>query len=59
MYIDLDCVVMHETDKAYLIKHEGEEAWIAKSQIISMEHQGADDYSIEIPEWLAEEKGII
>ena len=44
----------HETDKAILFDVGGEEVWIAKSLI-----EYEDDTTLEIPRWLAEEKGLV
>lgn len=54
---------IRETDKALLVQTEGEELWIPKSQI----HDDSEVFDAEdnnegllaIPEWLAEEKGIL
>lgn len=50
-----------ETPKAIMFTHEGEEFWIPKSQIGNdSEVQGKGDTgTLIIPEWLAEEKGLI
>lgn len=47
------------TDKALLCVVDGEEVWIPRSQIVEgdLEDKG-DSGEIEIPEWLATEKGI-
>lgn len=53
--------VIHETPAAWLL-HDGiEHHWVPKSQVLDSE----DDLgvgvqtSIELPEWLAEEKGML
>jgi hypothetical protein len=43
-----------ETNKAWLLDIQGEEIWIPKSQCDINE----DDHTIEIPEWLADKKGL-
>jgi len=48
-----------ETAKAYLVFDGAEEIWIAKSQVKSLRKVRGDDYEIEIPLWLAKQKGII
>lgn len=52
-----------ETDKAFLLEIDGEEEWIPKSQIESWKMKeskwGKKSGTCEIPEWLAEEKGLI
>lgn len=58
--IDYDCI-RHETANAYLIAivddgDDSEEVWIPKSQIIALDD---DAHVVEIPEWLADSKGLI
>lgn len=59
--------LLHHTEKAYLLAdEEGEEYWIPKSQVQSIEYgdkitineRPAQEVEIEIPEWLAEDKGL-
>lgn len=45
----------HETDKAWLLVIDGEEYWLAKSQCDYDE----EEMVVEIPDWLAEEKGLL
>jgi hypothetical protein len=52
--LDYDSVE-DETSKAYLVRIEGDDYWLPKSQIGEM---NADDYTIELPVWLAKEKGL-
>ena len=47
---------MHNTEAAHLFKIDGEEHWIPDSQI---EHHDKILKQFTIPEWLAEEKGLI
>jgi len=52
----------HETDKAYLVYDGADEVWIPKSQCLDVQQIGgtlSSDYEFTIPEWLAEEKGVI
>lgn len=63
-----DLVLKHQTEMAYLIIDEdGEEYWIPKSQVVKIifgedimiEGEPAKKISeLEIPEWLAEDKGL-
>lgn len=51
-----------ETDRAFLIFDGINEVWIPKSQIKEKHQIGrpdSADWSFQIPEWLAIEKGII
>lgn len=54
---------VRETDKALLVHAEGEELWIPKSQIHddSEVFDGGDNSEglLVIPEWLAEDKGLL
>jgi len=47
--------ITHETDEAYLFRvDEDEEVWLPKSQVEITESD-----IVEMPEWLAIEKGLI
>jgi len=66
-----DLVLVHSTDQAYLVRDDqGEEYWIPKSQVVSISFGENIDLGndgeilkeiieLEIPEWLAEDKGLI
>ena len=51
--------VKRETAKAYLFEIDGDEAWIAKSQIIDDPglSPGDENVTITVPTWIAEENG--
>jgi len=51
----------HETKAAYLVYDGENEVWIAKSQVQEARQidRHGKDWEFTIPEWLAEEKGII
>jgi hypothetical protein len=54
--IDIACVIIHETERAWLIDAGTDDnVWIPKS---IGEHDPTDD-TIAMPEWLAIEKGLI
>lgn len=59
-YFD-DVLALRETEKGLLVQYEGEEFWVPKSQISSdSEVSEKDDQGVlAIPEWLAEEKGLL
>lgn len=58
--VDLDVELIKETDGAILITDGFFEVWILKSQIVWDEYaQEGDTIEINIPEWLAEQKGLI
>jgi hypothetical protein len=44
--------LLKETDKAYLVRIEGEEMWLPKSQV------DVEDDIVYISEWLAKEKNL-
>ena len=48
---------LNETDLAILLDSDGEEVWIPKSQIKD-EYEEDGLLCLEIPEWLAIEKGL-
>lgn len=52
--VDLDAVVLHETDAALRINCEGMIAWVPKSQC-----EVNNDGTISMPEWLAKDKNFI
>ena len=57
--VEIDCKLVRETAGAMLIDNGRIQAWIPKSQISD---EGIDNkvlYSIFIPQWLAEEKGLV
>lgn len=60
----LECTFLSESAKAILVEYEGQEMWIPKSQFdwetfMNEYHQSGDEVEIEIPEWLAIEKGFL
>jgi len=56
-----DVTLLHETDSAILVENDcGEEIWLPKSQI-DFNDEGAEAgalIEIDVPRWLAEEKGL-
>jgi len=61
---DIICKYIASTDKAILVEVDGVKDWIPKSQIYDSsvdldELEKGDPATITIPEWLAEEKGLI
>ena len=54
--------VLKETDLAVLCVIEEDEVWLPKSQIregVELLSEGTVDVVITIPQWLAEEKGLV
>ena len=52
--VDLEFVLLFETEKAYHISVDGKEAWVPKSQC---EDNG--DGTITMPEWIAKDKELV
>lgn len=50
--------ILQETEDAILVDCDGEEVWLPKSQIEYDGERGDEAVDIELPEWLAEEKGL-
>jgi hypothetical protein len=56
--VEIDCMVVGETDKAYKIDNGKVIVWIAKSQISDECEDKGKIISVFIPEWLATSKGL-
>jgi len=63
---EVEIIFITHTDKAISIRQEeGESIWIPKSLVKNLEDSdyktffNGDEITIEIPEWLAEEKDLI
>ena len=57
--VEVTVDIIHETDAALLVSDAGEEVWIPKSQITEEIPMSGNTSQLEIPEWLALEKGLI
>lgn len=56
--VDIPCLLKRETDKAYLIDAgEKDPVWVPKSQCEY--HKEGRNEIVTMPEWLAQEKGLI
>lgn len=51
---DFAAVLKHETDSAFLVSDGFQDVWLPKSQT---EDNG--DGTFTVPQWLAEEKGLV
>lgn len=51
--IEIACEIVHETDRAVLVNDGDIEVWLPLSQV------EVTDASVLLPEWLAEERGLI
>ena len=53
--IDFD-EIKHETELAYLFVIDDNEVWLPKSQCLTLDVEARE---VEIPEWLAVDKGLV
>lgn len=54
--VTLDIKIKHQTEKAVMVENlKGQKVWLPKSQI-EVDHE---NLTIDLPEWLAEETGLI
>ena len=58
-YTEIDCMVAHETEGAIKIVTGCTTCWIPKSQLKDQVTKIPSDTTIEVPEWLAIEKGLV
>lgn len=60
--IELDCYVRHETNSAFLVETGvGMKAWVPKSRVEVERRSGSlgECDNMQIPEWMAIEKGLV
>jgi len=66
--VELELFLHHMTEKAYLVSDEGDEdrsLWLPKSKCFPAEELEPEDLevgehcSLMVPEWLAEQEGLI
>ena len=54
--VDISCMILHETERALYIDYSGTEpCWVPKALC---EYDDTDG-TLTLPEWLAQEKGMI
>ena len=61
-YVELDLEILNETEKAFRVTDGDIYCWIAKSQIQNYEEDEwsvGDTETMILPEWLAEDEGLI
>jgi hypothetical protein len=60
-YVEITNVdIRHETDSAVLIAKDGEQYWIPFSQVgVIHRHKNVGQSSIEMTQWIANQKGFI
>jgi len=63
-YVDVECEIKIETDKAYLVEYDEDEegdameCWVPKSQVGQIIKNGTT-ITMEIAEWFAEREGLV
>jgi hypothetical protein len=61
-YVHLDVeLIVQETDDALLLRVDGEDYWIPKSQIADVGDyaEGDENATVSISEWIAGKKGLV
>lgn len=58
--VTLAASIEHQTAKAYLISPTlgGDNVWIPKSQVVSMEQVDTDEWEFTITQWIADRNGL-
>jgi len=56
--VDIDVEILHETDRALKATDGSREVWLPKSQLHNWE-PGSQCQTITLPEWLAQDKGLV
>lgn len=51
--------IIQETEDAILLACNGDEVWLAKSQVEYAGERGDTDVEVTLPDWLAEDKGLV
>lgn len=60
LLVDINVEIIHETEAAVLISDSRVEVWVPKSQIDNLDDVEVGEHvTITIPEWLAEQGGLI
>jgi len=62
--VEISCSFLRATARAVLIEDGNDEVWIPRSQIIDSDKdidslEREDEFTITIPQWLADEKGLV
>lgn len=57
---DLDLRLVHESDRAWLVRDgRGTEGWLPKSEVeFPSDAKAGSTYTLTVPNWLSEEKGL-
>lgn len=57
--VDITVQLLHQTDEAILVTDDGKNnVWLPKS-LVEYELKKDELYDVQLPEWLAKEKGLI
>ena len=56
--VTLHCKIERETEKAILIKYNGSDVWLPKSQVRMNKDEGSEQVSLLIAGWLCEKHNI-
>ena len=58
--VTIACKIVRETEKAYLINDGSrKDVWVPKSQCKWEPSDAKDEGEMEMPEWIAKDKGLI
>ena len=59
--IDIQVILKHETPQAVLVEYDEDKpaVWLPKSQIEIERDEGEKTHTVTLPQWLAEEKGMV
>lgn len=56
-WVEIEAEIKHQTRKAFLVEHNGEEVWLPKSQVKNRIRRGGSMH-FTITSWLAGVKGL-
>lgn len=60
LIIDVAVILRHQTALAVLVDHGGKEpCWLPLSQIEVARNTDGKTHTVSLPQWLAEEKGMV
>lgn len=58
-HIEISVEILYETNDAFRVTDGAATEWVPKSQMTDTDFKEGDHVTIELPEWLALEKGFI
>lgn len=56
--VEIEAELKHQTRKAFLVEHNGEEVWLPKSHVKNRIRRGGKMH-FTITGWLAEKRGLV